>query len=298
MANPIEIRKPQVPGFSAQELASERQQMGDIERVLVQGDLSKLTTEQRVTYYDRICSSLGLNPLTRPFEYLSLNGKLQLYARKDCTEQLRSLRRISVTVVSREVTEGCYIVTARASMPDGRQDESLGAVAIEGLKGENRANACMKAETKAKRRVTLSICGLGFTDESEVETIPGARVESPPLPAKAEPPHDAATGEVIEAPAPAIASDAGNPTFAAFVKAFDSAQDEPALKKLGQKVANEQKRGNLTLDERAKLWDISVARKAHLAEMARRRPDATLDTPGREDWGMTGNGEREPWAEG
>jgi hypothetical protein len=32
----------------------------------------------------------------------------------------------------------------------------------------------MKAETKAKRRVTLSICGLGLLDETEIETIPGA----------------------------------------------------------------------------------------------------------------------------
>jgi hypothetical protein len=32
-----------------------------------------------------------------------------------------------------------------------------------------------KAVTKAKRRVTLSICGLGMLDESEVASIPGAR---------------------------------------------------------------------------------------------------------------------------
>jgi hypothetical protein len=45
------------------------------------------------------------------------------------------------------------------------------------------ANALMKAETKAKRRVTLSICGLGMLDESEVESIPGAAVEPLALPA-------------------------------------------------------------------------------------------------------------------
>src|SRR5262249_53952504 len=37
----------------------------------------------------------------------------------------------------------------------------------------------MRALTKAKRRVTLSICGLGMLDESEIESIKGAeRVES------------------------------------------------------------------------------------------------------------------------
>jgi hypothetical protein len=34
-------------------------------------------------YYFSVCKSLGLNPLTRPFEYLTLNGKKVLYARRD-----------------------------------------------------------------------------------------------------------------------------------------------------------------------------------------------------------------------
>jgi hypothetical protein len=69
-------------------------------------------------------------------------------------------------------------------LPNGRQDESIGAVNIAGLKGENRANAMMKAETKAKRRVTLSICGLGLLDETEVETV-GASPASLTTPAVA-----------------------------------------------------------------------------------------------------------------
>ena len=42
------------------------------------------------------------------------------------------------------------------------------------MTGDTLANALMKASTKAKRRATLSICGLGVLDESEIETIPGA----------------------------------------------------------------------------------------------------------------------------
>lgn len=145
------------------------------ETVLLGGDLSKLTASERLSYYAHLCTSLGLNPLTRPFEYLVLNGKMVLYARKDCTEQLRTNKQISVSIVAREIVEGVYVVTARAHDPEGRVDESIGAVNIEGLKGDNRANAMMKAETKAKRRVTLSITGLGMLDETEVETIPTAR---------------------------------------------------------------------------------------------------------------------------
>lgn len=150
-----------------------------IEQVLISGDLNRLTAEQRNIYYKSVCDSLGLNPLTRPFDYIVLNGKLTLYARKDCTDQLRSLRGISIRIVSRETIEGVTIVTAQATDKTGRIDESTGAVSVANLRGEALANAVMKAETKAKRRVTLSICGLGFTDESEVESIPNARVVEP-----------------------------------------------------------------------------------------------------------------------
>lgn len=150
-----------------------------MESVIVRGDLAKLQPEERARYYSTVCQSVGLNPLTKPFEYITLNGKLTLYARKDATDQLRSLRGVSVAIVSRERVDDVYVVTARATMPDGRVDESIGAVSLGGTKGEALANALMKAETKAKRRVTLSICGLGMLDETEVETIPTAALSAP-----------------------------------------------------------------------------------------------------------------------
>lgn len=152
-----------------------------IEAALVGGDLAKLSPEQRVSYYNAVCKSLGLNPLTKPFAYITLNGKLTLYALKDCTEQLRNLYSISIRITSCQVVEGVYIVNAQATRPDGRCDEATGAVAIDGAKGESRANAMMKAETKAKRRATLSICGLGMLDESEIETIPPEATKLEPL---------------------------------------------------------------------------------------------------------------------
>ena len=156
-----------------------------MESVIVRGDLAMLQPEERARYYSTVCASVGLNPLTKPFEYITLNGKLTLYARKDATDQLRSLRGVSVAIVSRERVDDVYVVTARATMPDGRVDESIGAVFLGATKGEALANALMKAETKAKRRVTLSICGLGMLDETEVETIPAAI--SAPAPAQIAP---------------------------------------------------------------------------------------------------------------
>ena len=165
--------------------------LGGAEAALIVGDLSKLSPEQRQAYYLRVCESLGLNPLTRPFEYLTLNGRLILYARKDCTDQLRSLHDVSVSITARERQEDVFIVTARARLPSGRVDESIGAVTIAALKGDALCNAVMKAETKAKRRVTLSICGMGMLDETETETIrvePTEQPEAPALPPPAVPP--------------------------------------------------------------------------------------------------------------
>lgn len=158
--------------------AVEQVQASLMESLLIQGDLAPLKPAERMQYYRAVCESLKLNPLTKPFDYLALNGKLTLYAKKDCTDQLRKLNDISVTFDEPKVLEGILYVKARASTPAGRRDESTGAVSFENLKGEAKANAFMKCETKAKRRVTLSICGLGFTDESELDTMSNYRVVS------------------------------------------------------------------------------------------------------------------------
>jgi hypothetical protein len=167
---------------------AESKELSVIEQVLVMGDLGRLTTDQRVVYYNKLCESLGLNPLTRPFDYISLNGRLQLYAKKDATEQLRKLYGISIKLEKVEIGDGIVAFRAHASDPKGRSDESIGAVNIATLRGEALANAVMKAETKAKRRVTLSICGLGMLDETEVDSIPGASANVVPMEALPPPP--------------------------------------------------------------------------------------------------------------
>lgn len=165
----------------ANELTTAPQQALDpkvVESVVLGGDLSKLTPEQRLSYYSRVCESLKLNPLTRPFEFIVLNGKLVMYAKRDATEQLRKVHGVSVTELTTSEREGVFIVTVKGKDATGREDVATGAVPIVNLKGEALANAVMKAETKAKRRLTLSICGLGMLDEAEVASITGA--EPPP----------------------------------------------------------------------------------------------------------------------
>lgn len=160
-------------------------------KVILDGDLSKLSPIDKVAYYKNVCVSVGLNPLTQPFKFIKFrDGKEQLYAGKDCTEQLRKLHGVSIKIVAREKIDDVYIVTAQATTKDGRIDESTGARTVKGKFGDSLANDYMAAETKAKRRVTLSICGLGFLDESEIESISGAT----PLNV------DLETGEVLNAP--------------------------------------------------------------------------------------------------
>lgn len=159
------------PELAAVNLAAEL-----VEKVIVDGDLSKLSPAERLSYYRAVCDSVGLNPLTKPFEYIHLNGKLRLYALKGATDQLRAIHGISIELEPPIFQDDLVIVTAVARDRAGRVDSDTGAVPIAGLKGEAKANAILKAITKAKRRVTLSMVGLGMLDESEVETIPGAQV--------------------------------------------------------------------------------------------------------------------------
>lgn len=180
-----------------------------MESVIAKGDLAKLTPAERTSFYMQVCRSIGLNPLTKPFEYITLQGKMTLYARRDAADQLRKVNGISIQIVSKSVEDGILTVHVRATDKTGRTDEDYGVVNIGQQKGEAAANAFLKAVTKAKRRVTLSISGLGFLDETEVEDRQGAPVgvaRRPPMPAPSQllPTQqevmDVETGEVTEAP--------------------------------------------------------------------------------------------------
>jgi len=158
--------------------------------VLLIGDLKELSPEQRVAHYKNLCYSLGLNHLTRPFEYILFKerdeenapAKLQLYARKDCAEQLRKIYQVSIIPGTTTTKISNEFATTRLSLRDkyGKTDTATGIVylwkhAKNGnpyrLSGQRLADAIMKSETKAKRRGTLSICGLGILDEHDLESV-------------------------------------------------------------------------------------------------------------------------------
>lgn len=164
--------------FSKKEIAvvekKELQVMDDtmVSKLVLKGDLSAMGPEEKVRYYNLFCNNLGLNPATQPFELITFQGKQRLYAKKDATEQLRKINKVSIYDMKTETTGDIYKVIVYGMDKDGRKDMGTGVVKISGLTGDNLANAIMKAETKAKRRFTLSICGLGILDELELEALP------------------------------------------------------------------------------------------------------------------------------
>ena len=157
-----------------------------MQEVVIGGDLSRLSPDARMKYYARVTESLGLNPLTKPFEFIPLpteggRTKLTLYATKAATDQLRAKYSISVTDVRIDVSDTEIAATVFVRDPSGRTDADVGVVPTSfyhfkrretiTLSGADLANARMKAVTKAKRRATLSFCGLGMLDETEVADI-------------------------------------------------------------------------------------------------------------------------------
>jgi hypothetical protein len=146
-----------------------------MEKIILGNDIGGLSPIEKVQYVNSVCKTIGLNPVTRPIQLIKFQGKEIPYFTKDASEQLRKINKVSIHKVDTKILDGSiYVVTVYATSYDGRQDSSTGVISISGLKGDALANAMMKAETKAKRRVTLSICGLGFIDESEAESLPGA----------------------------------------------------------------------------------------------------------------------------
>ena len=145
-----------------------------VTKVILYGDTSKLTETQKIQYYTSRCEAAGLDPRTQPFAFIKVQGKEILYALKTATDQLSAIHGIRCEILSQTTEDGVRVVTVRATTRDGRMTEEIGAVPIEGLKGEARSNALMKCSSKAKRRAILCVCGLGMLDETEVSSIPGA----------------------------------------------------------------------------------------------------------------------------
>lgn len=153
---------------------STRDESAMVDSLVTRGDWSGLNPAERARVYTAVCKQHGLNPMSQPFAFLRLNGKEVLYANRGATDQLAAMHH-----VNRKIIDGPKIVdicgtkvalcTAEATLPNGRVETATATLPV-----VDPVNLYMKLETKAKRRATLSILGLGMMDEMETETIPGA----------------------------------------------------------------------------------------------------------------------------
>jgi len=136
-----------------------------IGNLVIEGNLAVLSIADKVAYYHAVCKRLGLDPMTQPLQIVKFQGKEVLYCGRSGAQQLNHLHKISHSVISRETVNDCYIVTVRATLPDGRYTENCGAVSLlssakgQLMTGTDFCHAIMKAETKAKRRATLDLVG-------------------------------------------------------------------------------------------------------------------------------------------
>jgi len=140
-------------------------------------DLSRLSRSKQNQIYIEACERLGLNPLSFPLDLIKSRNGSTLMINEIGASQLRAKHGISITVKSHEllpyqetitdpetraektVTRYLAIVTVTATCGD-RVEEATGAV--EAFGAMMRSNALKKAETQARRRATLAMCGQGW----------------------------------------------------------------------------------------------------------------------------------------
>lgn len=185
-----------------------------MEHVLATGDLIQFTPKQRVGYYLWLCQKLAIDSTSRPFDWLTLDGRLVFYPNRSCAEQLRRRHQISIELVRKEVVGDLFCVEVKGWRPNGQVDFASKYVALRDtrgnrLAGQQYANALMKAESGAKRRLTFSLVGLSTVPDTE--DLAGARVVTVD-----------AHGNVVDNPTteqrhlaerPSVARSIGEPTF-------------------------------------------------------------------------------------
>lgn len=138
-------------------------------RYVLTNNLTGFTDRQRANLISHLCKAWKLDFNQQPFIIINTQGKEKLYLSKAGSEQVRDRNKVSINQVDTKIEGDMVIVTAQATLPSGRQDSDVGVVSVKGLSGENLSNAMLKAVTKAKRRVTLSICGLPVSDVVEAD---------------------------------------------------------------------------------------------------------------------------------
>ena len=167
-------------------LADPEQASAALQHLLASGDYSRLTDRQRAALYLDTCASLGINPRTRPLDWIEFydpeikGKKLTLYPNKTCFDQLARQHQIRIRTVEEKIVGSLFKVVVEGTMPDGRSESNVAYLDLTDrdgnpLKGQKLGNAYMKCHTKAKRRLVFGMIGL-MAPPFDVEDGPRSRV--------------------------------------------------------------------------------------------------------------------------
>jgi hypothetical protein len=117
-----------------------------VESMVLRGDISALSPEERAKFYLEMCEALGLTAATQPFAILRLNGKEILYPTRGATDQLAAIHRLN-----REIVDGPRVIdvagtkmiyaVCRATHPNGRVETAVATVPV-----NDPLNGLMKCE--------------------------------------------------------------------------------------------------------------------------------------------------------
>lgn len=147
-----------------------------VQQYIIKQDISALSKPMQVAFYVAECKRLRVDPASHPIDLLKdKEGRLKPYYNSECATQMENDRNVSCTPVNQgfltDEDDRFYFAEVKATGPDGRSKTRKGIISVKGLKGQEKANAMMKAETKANRRATLALLGMSTADEGDGQVI-------------------------------------------------------------------------------------------------------------------------------
>jgi hypothetical protein len=151
------LEQDRTPSFQKAELA------------LMRGDLRGLTRGQVAEVVASLCERMGIDPSLAPIDVIpTREGKLIPYINAKGAAELRRRHGLEVTSIE-VVKERAGLVVLRCVLrgQDGRTDQAFGAAEWREDRPQDEARSWMVAETRAKRRATMSAVGIFLEGPSE-----------------------------------------------------------------------------------------------------------------------------------
>lgn len=144
------------------------------QRALMRGDLRGLDKDQIASVVATMTERMGVSPALAPIDIIpTREGKLVLYINARGAAELRKRHGISIDSLEPIKTDPDVVVLrCVVSDPDGKRDSAIGACEYDPARPGTIARAWMVAETRAKRRATMSAVGIFLEAESDEVEAP------------------------------------------------------------------------------------------------------------------------------